>query len=254
MPVENDPSTGRMGASAQTPHGGVMDQNGSCKNALRKRRLSERHHISDDRLSKAGRNLAVQLLESVLPLVASKEDDRMDASDHGREGSVLGHIPRAAAFSSIQGEVPTDDLLKTLLDCGYQVLIPKLGTGLEVGWGLMSGLTDLGRMEIIGGWRPDEPEGVSLPAESLAGARLILVPALSIDTLGTRLGRGGGWYDRALVNRTDGALVVGICWEEELVTDPLPHLPHDLPVDAVLTPTGFTLTAAGRSRRASFGS
>ena len=254
MPVENDPSIEGMGASAQTPGDGAMDQGGSCKNALRKKRLSERHRISDDRLSKAGRNLATQLRESVLPLIASDEDDRMEASGHGRKETVLGGIPRVAAFSSIRGEVPTDDLLKTLLDCGHQILIPKLGTGLEVGWGLMSGPADLGRMETIGGWRPDEPEGVSLPAESLAGARLILVPALSIDTMGTRLGRGGGWYDRALVNRTDGALVVGICWEEELVTDPLPHLPHDLPVDAVLTPTGFTLTAAGRSRRASFGS
>lgn len=254
MPVEKDPNTGGMGASAQPPHDGVMDQSGSCKKALRKRRLSERHRISDDRLSKAGRNLAMQLRESVLPLVVSGEDNREDASGHGREGAVPGGIPRVAAFSSIRGEVPTDDLLKTLLDCGYQVLIPKLGTGLEVGWGLMSGPTDLGRMETIGGWRPDEPEGVSLPAESLAGARLILVPALSIDTMGTRLGRGGGWYDRALMNRTTGALVVGICWEEELVTNPLPHQPHDLPVDAVLTPTGFTLTAAGRSRQASFGS
>lgn len=238
MPTREGPNPDVTDASARTPFDGTREESERGKTALRTRLLAERRRIGDGRLRTAGRTLAVHLRDSVLPVVP-----------HDRSC-----IPIAAAFSSIRGEVPMDDLLRTLLDRGYRVLIPKLGAGMEVGWGRMDAPADLNRRETIGGWRPDEPEGASLPAESLSGADLILVPALSIDLRGTRLGRGGGWYDRALTKREPGALVVGICWEDELTADPLPRQPHDLPVDAVLTPGGFTLIAAGRSHQGPSGS
>lgn len=238
MPTEQGPNPDETDASARTAFEGTREENERDKADLRTRLLAGRRRIGDDRLRTAGQALAVHLRDSVLPVVP-----------HDRSG-----IPIAAAFSSIRGEVPMDGLLRTLLDRGYRVLIPKLGAGTEVGWGRMDAPADLNRRETIGGWRPDEPEGASLPAESLSGANLILVPALSIDLEGTRLGRGGGWYDRALMKRSPEALVVGICWEDELTMDPLPRQPHDLPVDAVLTPGGFTLTAAGRSRQGPSGS
>ncbi|MDU0968975.1 MAG: 5-formyltetrahydrofolate cyclo-ligase [Actinomycetaceae bacterium] len=82
--------------------------------------------------------------------------------------------------------------------------------------------------------------GTALPPAGdaeLAGIDLCLIPALALDRRGYRLGQGGGWYDRALP-RLPRALRVGVTWDEDVVVD-VPHEPHDLPVDLVVTPTRF---------------
>jgi len=75
-----------------------------------------------------------------------------------------------------------------------------------------------------------------LPGEPLprdATAVLFLVPGLAFDPRGVRLGRGGGWYDRALA-RHPGGTRIGLAYEFQVV----PHLPEatwDVRVDAVVT-------------------
>ena len=73
-----------------------------------------------------------------------------------------------------------------------------------------------------------------LGRDAIAGCDLVLVPALLVDRSGTRLGKGGGCYDRAL-SRTTG-LTVALLHDHELV-DVLPAEPHDVRVDAVATPS-----------------
>jgi 5-formyltetrahydrofolate cyclo-ligase len=64
-----------------------------------------------------------------------------------------------------------------------------------------------------------------------------VVPAVAVDRQGTRLGRGGGSYDRALARVRPGVLVVAALYDGELV-DRLPVQAHDRPVGAVVTPGG----------------
>ena len=203
------------------------------KQDRRGRLLEARRRINRAQCLDAGRRLADLLAGQVLAKLG-----------HSRGDQSL----TVAAFSSIRGEIAMDPSLDLLVGRGYQVLIPMLGTGIQVGWGRLQSEQDLDDMKRIPGWRPDEPDMSALPAQALDQADLILVPALAIDHAGIRLGRGGGWYDRALALRAEQTSVVGICWPGEFVEAPLPHLDHDLPVDAVLTPEGFTPTAAGLSR------
>jgi len=62
---------------------------------------------------------------------------------------------------------------------------------------------------------------------------LMLVPGVAFTADGYRLGRGGGWYDRALTNLPKCIETVGICAKERLLSD-LPVEPHDRKVDRVL--------------------
>lgn len=95
-----------------------------------------------------------------------------------------------------------------------------------------------------------------LAAPALAEADFVLIPAVAVDYSGTRLGRGGGWYDRALLHcsasaesnlqddaitlRNSGALVVAAVFADEIfAAKTLPREEHDLPVQGAITERGF---------------
>jgi 5-formyltetrahydrofolate cyclo-ligase len=80
-----------------------------------------------------------------------------------------------------------------------------------------------------------------LPQEALSQADVIIVPALAADTSGTRLGQGGGWYDRALMDARPGAPVIALVFDDEFHDADVKAIPresHDLPVSIVVTPSG----------------
>lgn len=87
-----------------------------------------------------------------------------------------------------------------------------------------------------------EPVGPPLGPDAVAGCDVVLVPALLVDRRGTRLGKGGGSYDRALARAT--GLTVALLADGELV-DVLPGEPHDVPVRAVATPSSGLVRLAG---------
>jgi 5-formyltetrahydrofolate cyclo-ligase len=62
-----------------------------------------------------------------------------------------------------------------------------------------------------------------------------IVPAISYDKLGYRLGYGKGYYDRFLKKFT--IISVGMCYNE-LITDRLPIGEYDVPVDYIITQDG----------------
>ena len=69
---------------------------------------------------------------------------------------------------------------------------------------------------------------------------LVLVPLVAIDGKGTRLGRGKGHYDRALVRlKKSGARLIGIGWTLQRLADTIPADPWDVPLDAFASPNGL---------------
>ncbi len=64
---------------------------------------------------------------------------------------------------------------------------------------------------------------------------LALVPGRAFDRRGTRLGRGGGTFDRILAKLACPRAGVGY---DEQVVESLPVEPHDAPLDLLVTPGG----------------
>lgn len=69
---------------------------------------------------------------------------------------------------------------------------------------------------------------------------VVLVPGLAYDSLGNRLGRGKGHYDRFLGQpELRAAKKIGICWSLQIV-DEVPAESHDIPVDWLCTEEGVS--------------
>ena len=64
---------------------------------------------------------------------------------------------------------------------------------------------------------------------------VILTPGLAFDLQGGRLGRGAGYYDRFLPKLRSDALILGICYEEQIVAK-IPTDDRDVRVHALATP------------------
>jgi 5-formyltetrahydrofolate cyclo-ligase len=92
-------------------------------------------------------------------------------------------------------------------------------------------------------WREGDPLivhsfGMHEPAPDAPAAvpSVLLVPLLAFDAHGHRLGYGGGFYDCTLSVLAD-KLAIGVAYAGQEV-DALPVLPHDHPLDMVVTEEG----------------
>ena len=81
------------------------------------------------------------------------------------------------------------------------------------------------------------PFGIRQPAKSAAGIvpDVLFVPLIGFTADGDRLGQGGGHYDRWLAEHP-GRMAIGLAWDVQL-RDALPTEPHDIALDAIVTPT-----------------
>lgn len=173
-------------------------------------------------------------------------DARRDrVPDHDAAGALAAALPlllelagdpsRVAAYAGRPGEPPTDRLLAALREAGRTVLLPVLQPDDDLDWAVHAGTLREGRRGLA------EPAGPCLGPDAVGGCGLLVVPALAAGRDGSRLGQGGGSYDRALARVPAGVPVVAVVWPEELLHR-VPVEPHDRPVSAVLTPSGLTPT------------
>jgi 5-formyltetrahydrofolate cyclo-ligase len=140
---------------------------------------------------------------------------------------LLAGASRVAAYASIGTEPPTGAVLAAL----HHVLLPVLGTDGDLDWAAGTDLAPTARGLL-------EPTGPPLGSNAIAECDVVLVPALAVDREGNRLGRGGGSYDRALRRAT--GLTIAVLYDGERV-ESLPVEAHDIPVRAVVTPSGLAV-------------
>jgi 5-formyltetrahydrofolate cyclo-ligase len=168
---------------------------------------------------------------------------RRDAAAEAIATTILGFVPdraRVAAYVSLPDEPPTGRLVEALLAAGHEVIVPVVLDDWSLEWTYAAAGAVGDRATVTRRPREtrDRPEPGWLGVDALSSCDLIVTPGLSVDRHGTRLGQGGGCYDRALFHRNPAAPVITLLHEGEASEDDLPVDDHDVPVDGWVTTTG----------------
>ncbi|MFZ0141873.1 MAG: 5-formyltetrahydrofolate cyclo-ligase [Aeromicrobium sp.] len=147
-------------------------------------------------------------------------------------------VDRIACHLSMGTEPGTGPLITGLLQRGAEVIVPVTSSDRRMEWVLFDPAAPL-RLSSIG---VPEPDGPRLGPEALSDAGLVIVPAMAVDHAGNRLGRGAGYYDRALASVT--APVCAVVHANELM-ESVPHEDHDVVVHMAVTETGLFRVPTG---------
>lgn len=168
---------------------------------------------------------------------AERPADVRDSAGDALAREVLARPEVAAAgtvavYLSMDSEPPSWQLADGLRERGVTVLAPVVRPRRRLEWAEYTGPEGL---------RPAaygilEPAGPTRGAAALTEADVVIVPALAVDRAGGRLGRGAGFYDRALASTRAEATRIALVYDDELVDD-IPTEPHDELVDLVVTPS-----------------
>jgi 5-formyltetrahydrofolate cyclo-ligase len=144
----------------------------------------------------------------------------------------LSGVRAFAAYVAEETEPGHGRLPAAFTQLGARVLLPAVPpSGSQLCWAVDTGRLARGRYGLL------EPMGPRLGATALGTADVVVLPALGVDRAGVRLGRGGGYYDRALLHVRPDAVLVAVVFDDEFI-DELPAEPHDRRVTAVVTPSG----------------
>lgn len=165
---------------------------------------------------------------------ALSEDFRAEASKamsfHFFDKVAFAPEDAVAGYWRIRDEADCQPILVKLMDGGQSVLLPVVtAAGAALDFRL---------------WASDAPLyeagfGTLAPADTAPrrAPDLILMPLLGFDAEGTRLGYGGGYYDRTIASLGKKPMLVGLAFAAQRL-EAIPRQPHDVPLDAVVTEEG----------------
>ncbi|MFE9668797.1 5-formyltetrahydrofolate cyclo-ligase [Microbispora bryophytorum] len=140
-----------------------------------------------------------------------------------------------ACYWSTGAEPATQGLILALWKHGTTVMLPVQRPDGDLDWAVYDGPDSLapGPNGIM------EPVDVRRGVDAIRTAALVIAPALAVDRVtGVRLGRGGGFYDRALARVGPNVPTVALLHEGELI-EGVPAEPHDQRVRFAALPSGI---------------
>ncbi len=134
-------------------------------------------------------------------------------------------------FVSVREEIDTLSILRHALEAGKKLCVPLCREKGIMETRLISDLSCLQK----GAYGIPEPPA-DAPAAKTDDIDFAILPCLTCNHAGQRLGRGGGYYDRFLSHYRGGTVL--LC-REKLIREEIPVEPHDYPVPWVLTELGL---------------
>jgi 5-formyltetrahydrofolate cyclo-ligase len=164
---------------------------------------------------------------------------------------VLGAAEEAAEH------LPLDDLPPFSVIAGYHAIGSELNPwpglrrlsaqGAPTATIVLPVAVEAGAPMLFRAWDADQPlkpDAARIPSPTEAAQsltpQLVIAPVLAFDSDGYRLGQGGGYYDRTLeALRAQGPVfAIGLAYAGQQI-DRVPREPHDQPLDAIVTETGY---------------
>ena len=135
-----------------------------------------------------------------------------------------------ALYSPIGNEVATEEIRDHALQSRKKLFYPKLGSGQDLALVRVKSTEELkpGCYGIL------EPTGGKITTKEDQERLVVFVPGLAFDLQGNRLGRGKGWYDRALALLGERVTSVALAFEFQIV-DGVPAERWDLKVHHIIT-------------------
>ena len=135
-------------------------------------------------------------------------------------------------YVNFRSEVETVELIKKCLRQGIRVAVPLVDASAV---SMIPLLINDPEKDLAPGYynipEPDPQRALRVEPGEIDAA---VIPGSVFDTNGGRLGYGGGYYDRFLVNDAPQAKRIGFAFELQLV-DKVPLEPHDQPLDILIT-------------------
>jgi 5-formyltetrahydrofolate cyclo-ligase len=145
-----------------------------------------------------------------------------------------------ALYWPADGEIDVRELAMHAWSRGKRVYLPVVGHG---GTMRFAPWTRAGRLSPNRYGIP-EPVG-GRPRIDFKSLDLVVMPLVAFDARGTRLGMGGGYYDRALAQSRRRPLLIGASYSFQ-ESPAIPAQPWDIPVELIITERGLRHVRCGR--------
>jgi 5-formyltetrahydrofolate cyclo-ligase len=143
----------------------------------------------------------------------------------------IGHEAIIGLYSATEFEAPASGYARFFQEAGHSIALPHFASD-DDPMSFRAHTDPYGEADLeIGPFRIRQPASDA----PLIQPDVVFVPLMGFTAELERLGQGGGHYDRWLADHPD-TLAIGLAWDAQQV-ETLPTEPHDIALDAVVTPT-----------------
>lgn len=148
---------------------------------------------------------------------------------------IFAHSQHIGMYLHAFGEIYTHQIILECFRRGKAVYLPMVCTmNGHLVWVKISQRQYLNRRFAL--HRLGMQQAMQSRGHSVKQIDLLIMPLLACDHLGTRLGMGGGFYDKTLSRAAKKPYRLGLAHDFQLLEQPLVRAPWDQPLDALLTP------------------
>lgn len=166
--------------------------------------------------------------------------DNFEATDKKKADKIINETLKEQSFFKesknifiyigFGSEIDTGDYIDDFLDSGKCIIIPRIDTITKEMEGVqINNMNDLQRNKY----------GILEPRATIKGFEknfidLVVMPGVAFDTAGSRVGYGGGYYDKFLQNINASVQKVALAYEFQVI-DKVPSEDHDIKADFIIT-------------------
>ncbi len=136
------------------------------------------------------------------------------------------------AYIDFRNEVQTSEIIVDAMQHGKRVVVPV--TDVRNKQLILSLLKNYPEDLAPGTWGIPEPKPELVQPVAPDEIDLVIVPGVAFDTVGNRLGYGGGYYDRFLPQTRKDAVLISLAYELQIRPNVYPD-EHDMPIHILVT-------------------